>query len=254
MNLLRETWVVFVRALRLSLRNPVWVVIGLIQPLLYLALFGPLLKRVVEAAPSLPPGDAWKIFVPGLLVQLGVFGTSFVGFGLIAEYRAGVIERMRVTTAHRVALLGGRMLRDVLVLLVQAVLLTAVAIPFGLRTSVSGALLGVATVGLLGAAFSALSYAAALRLKSEDALAPLLNGIAIPLLLLSGILLPMTLAPTWLQRLSDLNPVKHIVDGLRALFRGDVASTATMWGLVDTIGLLVIGLYVGTRTFRRESA
>jgi ABC-2 type transport system permease protein len=254
MSFLRETWIVFSRSMRLSLRNPVWVVIGLTQPVLYLALFGPLLQKVVVATPGLPAGDAWQIFVPGLLVQLGIFGASFVGFGLIAEYRAGVIERMRVTPAHRTALLVGRVLRDVVVLLVQATLLTVVAVPFGLRAPVGGVLLALGVVGLLGAAFSSLSYAAALTLKSEDALAPLLNGIAVPVLLLSGILLPMSLAPTWLRTLADLNPLEHVVDGVRAAFRGDIATSTSLWGLVATAGLVLVGLLVGTRTFRRESA
>lgn len=253
MTFLHTTWVVFHRAMRLSLRNPVWVILGLIQPLLYLSLFGPLLQRIVVATPGLPPGNAWQIFVPGLLVQLGLFGGTFVGFGLIAEYRAGVIERMRVTTAHRTALLTGRVLRDVVVLLAQAVLLTITAVPFGLRVTALGAVLGLTTVALLGAAFSALSYAAALRLKSEDALAPLLNGLAIPVLLLSGILLPMTLAPTWLQRVSDVNPLKHVVSGLRAFFRGDIASAAAAWGVANTLALVAVGILIGTRTFRRES-
>jgi ABC-2 type transport system permease protein len=254
MSFLRETWIVFSRSMRLSLRNPVWVVIGLTQPVLYLALFGPLLQKVVQATPGLPAGDAWQIFVPGLLVQLGIFGASFVGFGLIAEYRAGVIERMRVTPAHRTALLLGRVLRDVVVLLVQGSLLTVVAVPFGLRAPVGGVLLALLVVGLLGAAFSSLSYAAALTLKSEDALAPLLNGIAVPVLLLSGILLPMSLAPTWLRTLADLNPLEHVVDGVRAAFRGDIATSTSLWGLVATAGLVLVGLLVGTRTFRRESA
>jgi ABC-2 type transport system permease protein len=250
----RETWIVFSRALRLSLRNPVWVVIGLTQPVLYLALFGPLLKTVVQSTPGLPPGDAWQIFVPGLLVQLGIFGAAFVGFGLIAEWRAGVIERMRVTPAHRTALLAGRVARDVLVLGVQGALLMLVAVPFGLRVPVGGALLALLVVAFLAAAFSSLSYAAALVLKSEDALAPLLNGIAIPLLLLSGILLPMSLAPAWLRTLSDVNPLKHVVDGIRALFRGDLATSVAGWGLVWALGLVAVGVLVGARTFRRESA
>jgi ABC-2 type transport system permease protein len=250
----RETWIVFSRALRLSLRNPVWVVIGLTQPVLYLALFGPLLKTVVQSTPGLPPGDAWQIFVPGLLVQLGIFGAAFVGFGLIAEWRAGVIERMRVTPAHRTALLAGRVARDVLVLGVQGALLMLVAVPFGLRVPIGGALLALLVVAFLAAAFSSLSYAAALVLKSEDALAPLLNGIAIPLLLLSGILLPMSLAPAWLRTLSDVNPLKHVVDGIRALFRGDLATSVAGWGLVWALGLVAVGVLVGARTFRRESA
>ncbi|HYJ76800.1 MAG TPA: ABC transporter permease [Kineosporiaceae bacterium] len=254
MSFLRETWIVFSRALRLSLRNPVWVVIGLTQPVLYLALFGPLLKKVVENTPGLPPGDAWQIFVPGLLVQLGIFGAAFVGFGLVAEWRAGVIERMRVTPAHRTALLAGRVARDVVVLLVQGALLMLVAVPFGLRVPVGGAALALLVVGLLAAAFSSLSYAAALALKSEDALAPLLNGIAVPVLLLSGILLPMSLAPAWLRTLSDVNPLKHVVDGIRAFFRGDLTTSVGGWGLVWALGLVAAGLLVGTRTFRRESA
>ena len=250
MTFLRDTYVVFARSLRLSLRNPAWVVIGLTQPVLYLLLFGPLLKPLAGQL----GGDAWRVFVPGMLVQLGIFGGLFVGFGLIAEYRAGVIESMRVTPASRVSLLLGRVLRDVLVLLVQATLLTLVALPLGLRAPAVGVVVALLVVALLGAAFSATSYAVALTLKSEDALAPLLNAVAIPVLLLSGILLPMTLAPTWLRRLSDVNPLKHIVEGLRAMFRGDLWSTSALAGLALTVLLVVVGTWFGTRTFRRESA
>src|SRR5207245_6121537 len=123
---------------------------------------------------------------------------------------------MRVTPASRFGLLFGRVLRDALVLLVQATLLTLVAVAFGLRVPVLGAFITVGLVLLLGIALSALSYAAGLWLKSEDALAPLLNMISVPVLLLSGILLPMTLAPNWLLRLAQANPFSHIVDAARA--------------------------------------
>lgn len=250
---LAETRLIFLRAMRLSLRNPVWVIIGLIQPLLYLALFGPLLERVASA-PGFPPGDAWQVFVPGLLVQLGIFGAAFVGFSLIAELRAGVVERMRVTPASRLALLLGRVLREAVVLVVQAILLVAVATAFGLRAPLWGVALGLAIVAVLAAAFSAASYAAALRLKSEDALAALLNGLAIPMLLLSGILLPMSLAPGWLRTLADVNPLKHVVDALRALYRGQLATGDVAWGAIAAAGLLVAGLALATSAFRRESS
>jgi ABC-2 type transport system permease protein len=250
MTFVHDTLIVFNRSLRLSLRNPTWVIIGLTQPILYLLLFGPLLKPLAGSL----GGNAWQVFVPGMLVQLGIFGGMFVGFGLIAEYRAGVMESMRVTPASRVSLLLGRVLRDVLVLLVQATLLTLVAIPLGLRAPVGGVLVALLVVALLGGAFSAVSYAVALTLKSEDALAPLLNGVAVPLLLLSGILLPMSLAPLWLQRVSDVNPLKHVVEGLRAQFRGDLTSSTAVWGLVATVALVVVCMWFGARTFRRESA
>jgi ABC-2 type transport system permease protein len=251
MRTLRETDLIFRRAMRLSLRNPIWVILGLIQPILYLVMFGPLLENMTKVQ-GWPDGDAWSVFVPGLLVQLGIFGAAFVGFGLLHEMHAGVVERMRVTPASRLALLLGRVLRDVVVLFVQGLILILTALLFGLDAPLDGLVVGLIVVALLGAAFSSASYAAALILKSEDALAPLANGLAVPLLLLSGILLPMSLAPGWLETISDINPLKHVVDGVRALFL-DGSTSVVVWGIVTTLALVAAGLAFGTRVFERES-
>ena len=251
--MLRDASITFRYQMRLLLREPVWIIIVMIQPLLYLALFAPLLEPISKTR-GFPPGDAWQVFVPGLLIQLGIFGSMFVGFGIIAEIRYGTVERMRVTPASRFGLLFGRILRDALVLLIQAILLTLIAVAFGLRVPALGALITVGIVLLLGISLSALSYAAGLWLKSEDALAPLLNMVSVPVLLLSGILLPMELAPNWLRRIAQANPFSHIVDGSRAAFRGDYGNTSLAIGLVSAFALAVLGLLVATRTFQRESA
>lgn len=249
-TLVRDTGTVFVRAMRTSLRNPAWLFISLMQPILYIVLFGPLLEPI---SGQLGGANAYQVFVPGILVQLGLFGTAFVGFSLIAEYRAGVIESQRVSPAPRAALLLGRVLRDVLVLAVQGVLLVLVAVPFGLDASFGGVVLTIVLVAVLGGSLAAVSYALALTLKSEDAFAPLLNVVLFPVLLLSGILLPMTLAPGWLQTVSDLVPFKHIVDGARALFAGDFGAPDVAWGLLFTAVLAVLGAWYGTSQFRKES-
>src|SRR5439155_10154738 len=132
------------------------VVIGLMQPILYIVLFGPLLKPL---AGQLGGENAYRIFVPGILVQLGIFGALFVGFGLIAEWRAGVIESQRVTPASRTALLLGRVLRDVLVLLVQSVIIVVVSLLFGLRAPLAGVVLTLFVVAILGAVLSPVSCA-----------------------------------------------------------------------------------------------
>lgn len=253
MTFARDTWLVFSRAMRLSIRNPVWVIIGIMQPILYLTLFGPLLEPVANT-PGFPPGDAWQVFTPGLLVLLGLFGAAFVGFGLIAEWRAGVVDRMRVTPAARGALLLGRTLRDIVVILVQGVLLVLTAMLMGLEASLGSILIGLAIVALLGGSFSAVSYGLALKLKSEDAFAPLLNGVLLPVMLLSGILLPMSLAPGWLERVSEFNPITYVVDGVRAIFLGEIASAEAAIGVAITAVLVGLGVLYGTRMFRRESA
>src|SRR5215212_1145678 len=104
----RESYVVFRRQLRMNLRNPAWVLIGVMQPVLYLVLFGPLLKPLVD---DVGVDNPYTFLVPGLLVQLGMFGAFVAGFGLIGEWREGVIEGERVTPASRTALLVGRLSR-----------------------------------------------------------------------------------------------------------------------------------------------
>src|SRR5205823_6544074 len=118
----------------------------------------------------------------------------------------------------------------------------------------AGALITVGIVGLLGVALSSLSYAAGLWLKSEDALAPLLNMVSVPVLLLSGILLPMELAPRWLRTIAELNPFSHIVDAARVAFLGDLGNSSLVFGLVSAAVLAVGSLAIATRTFQRESA
>ena len=104
MKLLRDIWLIFQRQFLLLVRNPIWVFVGVFQPVMYLLLFAPLLKPALGVSTN---AEAYRIFVPGLLVLLAIFGGLFQGFGLIAELRAGVIERSRVTPVSRVALLLG---------------------------------------------------------------------------------------------------------------------------------------------------
>ena len=128
MRFVRQSAIVFRRQIRMNLRNPAWVIIGLMQPVLYLLLFGPLLEPLVS---DLGTSNAYTFFVPGMLVQLGIFGAFFAGFGLIGEWREGVIEGERVTPASRTALLVGRLARDELQLLVQAVILVGLGYLLG---------------------------------------------------------------------------------------------------------------------------
>lgn len=252
MKTIRDTWLIFRRSLVLTLRQPTWLIFGIMYPLLYLVLFGPLLDSAVSQAGG--GIGAYNWFVPGLLVQVALFGSAFVGFGLIAELRYGVVERMRVTPMSRTAMLLGRSLRDVVLLLVQALLMVALSIPFGLHLDPAGVAVSFGLLALLGLVMAPLSYAAALALRSEDAFAPLIQGVTFPLLLLSGILLPMALAPDWLRFLSTINPLTHAVDAVRALFNGQWGEPEILIGTVVTAILAVVGVWVASRAFTRATA
>lgn len=245
----RESWIVFNRQLRMNLRNPAWVIIGMLQPVLYLLLFGPLLEPLIKEL----GGNAYTWFVPGMLVQLGIFGAFFAGFSLIGEWREGVIEAERVTPAHRSALLVGRLWRDLLQLFVQAVILVLLGLLMGMDASVPGTVLGVVLTLLLGGSCAAASNALALTTKSEDVMAPIINVVMMPVLLLSGILLPMSLGAGWLERLSDFMPIKHVVDAVRSAFFGDFDGSM-LWGVGWTVLLFALAVWWGTAVFRKENA
>ncbi len=251
MSFLRDSYIVFRRQLRMNLRNPAWVIIGMLQPVLYLLLFGPLLKPLVD---QLGVENHFTFFVPGMLVQLGIFGAFFAGFSLIGEWREGVIEAERVTPANRSALLFGRLVRDLVQLFVQALILVGLGYAMGMRGSGVGMAVGVLITLLVGGACAAASNALALTTKSEDVMAPVINMVMMPVLLLSGILLPMTLGPQWLQSVSDWMPFRWVTDAVRTSFSGEFASSPMLWGSVWAFVLFVLAMWWGTATFRRENA
>ncbi|HEX3493007.1 MAG TPA: ABC transporter permease [Streptosporangiaceae bacterium] len=255
MSFFRDTFLIFRRQLRLSLRNPAWVIIGLIQPILYLVFFGPLLSKIAGGGLSgFPPGNSYSFFVPGLLIQLGLFGAAFVGFTIISDWRAGVIERFRVTPVSRTALLAGRVLRDVVTLLVQAVVLVLAGLAFGMRAPFAGVLIGLGFIAVVAISLSAISYTVGLLLKSEDALAPLINMFVVPLMLLSGIMLPITLGPGWLQGISRATPFRYIIDAMRQAFHGVYATTVMAEGVCVAVGLAAVCVFLASRAFVRENA
>jgi ABC-2 type transport system permease protein len=253
MSLARDTWLVFERYVSIFLGNPVWVIIGVIQPVLYLLLFAPLLEPLSHT-PGFPAGGAYNVFVPGLLIQLGLFGASGVGFGLIAELRSGVIERLRVTPVSRFALLLGRTLRDILIMVVQALVLIVLALPFGLSIHPVGVVLMLALLALLGLMMTPISYALALKLGDEDSFAPLIFTATLPLLLLSGVLLPMSFAPDWLRAIAAANPLAYAVDASRAIFNNHLADPSIGIAVAITAVLAAIAVSLAARAFGRAVA
>jgi ABC-2 type transport system permease protein len=247
MKLARDTWLIFHRQMLLMARTPVWIAIGLIQPLVYLLLFAPLLKMALGAQTY---AQAYQVYIPGLLTALVLFGGLFSGFTLLAELRAGVVERFRVTPVSRLALLLGRALRETVVLIVQAILITILALPFGLTVGLGGVLLAYVLLAMMALAASSLSYGITLVIRGDAALAPVVNTISQPLALLSGTLLPIALAPHWLRATADGNPFFWAVQGLRSMFAGQLGAPAVWESLVIVAALVVVSVGWSARLFK----
>ncbi|MER5705878.1 ABC transporter permease [Micromonospora sp. NPDC002296] len=244
---LRDTRLMFMRSVRPLVRQPLVIVLGTAQPMLFLLLFGPLLGGFGSDE------DSWQWFVPGLVIQMALFGTAYAGYVLMPEIRSGVLERLQVTPISRIALLLGRVLRDVGVLLIQCVILLAVSTLFGFRAGPGQIALVLFIGALAGVSIAATSHTLALKVKHEYVFGPLLGGTVMPVLLLSGALLPMDQGPDWLYALSRVNPLSYAVDAVRAIVEGRMGDTVVWSGGLVIVALSGLCLYWGVRTFRKEA-
>jgi ABC-2 type transport system permease protein len=252
MKVLRDVWIVFQRHLLLMVRSPLWVFLGVAQPVVYMALFAPLLKPALSSLDGGSMTAAYRIYIPGMLVALALGGGLYVGFGLLAELSSGVIERARVTPISRVALLLGRALRDVVTLVIQAAIIILLSLPLGLFVRIPDLLLAYALLALISLTASAISYGIAIKISNAGVLGQVINTLAQPLMLLSGTLLPLALAPLWLRRVADWNPFSWAVTGMRALFAGHPGD-ATVWqSIVIMAGLTLVTLAWSARLFSRS--
>ena len=245
-GLVTDTRTVFSRELRPTLRQPFTIIISMVQPLVFLALFAPLL-------PEVEGGSALQWFVPGIVVMSCLFATSMTGSNLLFEIQTGSHERMLVTPLRRSALLIGRALKEIVPMFAQAALIVAICIPFGFKLSLGGALIGLLILGGFCTGLGALSYTLALASKNQEWLFwTVQQTLLFPLLLLAGMLLPVDGGPGWLQTLSKFNPLTYVVNAERALFNGDIWASTTVTGAVAAAGVAALGLLVGVRAMNRD--
>jgi ABC-2 type transport system permease protein len=213
----RDIGLLFRRHATQLLRNPVWLFVGFSTPILYLALFTPLLDGL---SPGPSGGDVLDVFLPGILALLAFSSGIGAGFSTIFELRAGVIERFRVTPASRFAILAGPILAGMAMMFVFDAIVVAVGAAFGFDVHWLGLAVLAVLLGLLMTTAAAFSIATALLTKDINSFAAIINGLNLPLLLLAGVLLPISLGPLWMRVAAHFNPLYYLVAASRVLAAG----------------------------------
>jgi len=242
-----DTWNVMVRELRPVFREPASVLFAMVQPLVFLGLFAPLLPQVEN-------GSALQWFVPGIIAMTALMGASFTGANLMQEIITGSHERLLVSPLSRSSLLVGRALKEVVPMLMQAAIILLVVTPFSFDLHLDGVLVGMVILALFSVGVGALSFALALVSKDQEWMFwTVQQTLIFPVLLLAGVLLPLEGAPGWLEVAADLNPMKYVVEAERALFAGSFPADTVAYGFVGAAVVAVLGLGVGLRAMKRSS-
>lgn len=216
--LLSDTIQIWLRSARLSLRQPVWVISNLAEPVVWLFLFGQMYGSLTRL-PGFPTASYLEYFAPGVVTMTALFGSAWAGFGLLTDIQRGTLDRLLATPAHRLALILGRVLHTGLTVAVQCLIILTIAGLMG-ATTVTGApgALAVAFIaGLFGVGLAALSHALAVLIPREDPLAALINFVTLPLVFISTAMMPARFLPAWMQAAVQYNPVNWTVEAVRTL-------------------------------------
>lgn len=250
MRILREVGLLTFRCIKTCLRNPVFLFMGVITPAIYLAFFTPLLSKLMMTG-ALGGNNVLSLFIPGMLPIIAFSTGLFTGFGTIDEVRSGVLERLRVTPASRFSILFGQVLFDVCSTYFQASLFVLIGLFCGFRASVPGMMILFVLLALLAITTSSFGNALGVITKSEDKYAPVVHGINLPILLLSGTLLPMSLAPKWLNVVAHFNPVYYVVEAARSLAAGDLWGEKVLYAFLAMTLFSVMTTMWATRVYRK---
>lgn len=251
MELIRQTIYMTGRHVRELIRQPWFVAVTLVQPVIWLLLFGSLFKRVIEI-PGFHAHSYIAFLAPGVVVMTALFNSAWSGMALIEDLNRGVTARFLVSPVHRPALIAGRILKEALVVVVQSLIIIALALIDGATFpgGVGGVVVLIALAALLGAAFAALSNAFALFMRQESALVGATQFVILPLTFLSTTFLAANVMPAWIRHVADFNPVNWAVVAGRS-----ATSSSADWGLVAArvgllAALLTVFLALATRAFQ----
>ena len=216
-NALADTWFMTQRHFRNLVRQPVWIFISLVQPVVWLLLYGALFKRIVEI-PGFGAGSYIDFLTPGIVVMTCLFTAGWSGMGLIDDIDRGVVDRFLVSPASRGSLISGRLLQGAVVGVIQSAIIIVLGLIVG--AAFPGGLPGMValTVGsvLLGTGVGALSNAIALLSRKEETMIAVSNFVLLPLTFLSSVFMAQALMPAWMQSVARYNPVNWAVEAGRS--------------------------------------
>jgi ABC-2 type transport system permease protein len=234
---MRHTRQVALRYIRALLRQPAWVGISLVQPVIWLLLFGALFKRTADI-PGFAGDSYIEFLTPGVVVMLAISSAGWVGMGLIEDIDRGTMDRLLVSPIWRGALNLGSVAQSVLTIVVQSVIVVALSLAVGARfpNGVGGVVVLVAVAGLLGAVFASLSNGIAVLTRQRETLIGIVTMVTLPLTFLSSALMQQSLLPGWIQWIARFNPVNWAADAGRSAVGADPD-----WALIGSrFGLLVL--------------
>src|SRR5919202_660024 len=264
-----EVRALYMRWIRKMFRRPVQLYFSLIQPMIWLLLFGQIFSRLTRfpgAAAAFGGKSYVQFFMPAVILQTVLFGAGRSGLGIINDIDSGFLDKLLTTPINRMAILLGKILGDLTTIVVQATLIVVITLIVGqfqtdrvrFEYGVPGILGAVCIALLFALGLAGLNVFIALKTRNTESTFLISNFLTLPLLFTSSAQLPLQLMPSWLQTVAHFNPVTYTIQAMRILLNGPQAvagvepQTAILEALAILIVIAAITLTLAVRRFRQS--
>lgn len=251
MSFLTHTWYMTQRHFRAFLRQPMYVLFTLVQPMIWLFLFGQLFKQVT-ALPGFGATNYITYLAPAVVVMSALFGAGWGGLGMLNDLNRGVLDRYLVSPVSRGAIIAGRLTVQTLATVIQAAIILALGALAGAQYHqvVLGVLVMMVAANLLATAIGSLSYGLALVARQEESIVVVANFVLLPLQFLSTGFMAVVLMPNWMASVARFNPVNWTLSAGRGALGLDPQWSAIGEHLGFLAALVVVCGLLSTRAFR----
>ncbi len=241
MTAIAQSYFMTQRHARQLLRQPWFVAMTLIQPVIWLLLFGSLFRSVTDIPGFDSPGTYLDYLVPGIIVMTALMASGWSGMGVIEDIDRGLLDRFLAGPTHRSSLIVGRIGYEGIALVIQGLIMGGLAWLLGAEfaSGPPGYAMLLAVAVLVAFAFASLSCAMALTLRQRESVIGVNTMLTLPLTFLSAAFLPLALAPDWIETAATYNPINWAIQAGREVL---VANPDWSFVLPRVGGLVVVAM------------
>lgn len=249
MNFIADTYHLFVRMVRATMRMPVFLIISIVQPILWMLLFGQLF-RAVTTLPGFGSESFVQFLAPGIVIMSAIFGSAYSGMGILQDIDRGVMDRLLATPASRLALIAARIVHAGVTVMAQGGIILVIAYLLGARprNGVISIVLVLVAASLAGASFAGISNGMAILTRRPETLMALMNFTVLPMTFLSSMIMSKNLMPAWIRSVTAYNPVDWAVSMSRGGFEG-LGLRAIFYPSLLLIALAIVCGTLATKAF-----
>jgi ABC-2 type transport system permease protein len=215
------------------------------QPIMFLVLFTQLFSKFSNL-PGFPPVSYLQIAFAGIIFLNAILTALQSGTSIVEDIDSGYLSKMLVTPVSRISILLGRLFSDATRIVIQSIIIIALAYALGasIKTGAVGLLLTLITVAFFGIAWSGISLAIGLTTKKSETVSAVSVIVTFPLLFMSTALVPAAFLPSWMQTVSNYNPMSYAVSAVRALTNMgyDWSTIGSAYAVIAIIAVISLGV------------